>query len=79
MALAPTYAQTAPIIPNIAEPTTTAVSESPMLMPAPSSAPRTYEDLESDIDDYIQFYNYKRLQGKLNGLSPMKFRTKAAS
>lgn len=39
----------------------------------------TYEDLKKDIDDYIHFYNYERLQGKLNGLSPMKFRTKAAS
>ncbi|WP_415841564.1 IS3 family transposase, partial [Paenibacillus lactis] len=24
------------------------------------------------------FYNYERLQSKLNGLSPMEFRTKAA-
>ncbi|WP_374121433.1 IS3 family transposase, partial [Paenibacillus sp. LHD-117] len=24
------------------------------------------------------FYNYERLQTKLNGLSPMEFRTKAA-
>ncbi|WP_409348106.1 IS3 family transposase [Paenibacillus gyeongsangnamensis] len=24
------------------------------------------------------FYNYERLQAKLNGLSPMEFRTKAA-
>ncbi|WP_373876551.1 IS3 family transposase [Paenibacillus spongiae] len=27
---------------------------------------------------YIHFYNYERLQAKLNGLSPMRFRTKAA-
>ncbi|MUG72385.1 IS3 family transposase, partial [Paenibacillus sp. MMS18-CY102] len=26
----------------------------------------------------IHFYNYERLQAKLNGLSPMEFRTKAA-
>jgi len=39
---------------------------------------RTFEQLKSDIDDYIHFYNYERLQKKLNGLSPMEFRTKAA-
>jgi putative transposase len=39
---------------------------------------RTFEQLKSDIDDYIHFYNYERLQAKLNGLSPMEFRTKAA-
>jgi len=39
---------------------------------------RTFDQLKNDIDDYIYFYNYKRLQKKLNGLSPMEFRTKAA-
>ncbi|MCR8631960.1 IS3 family transposase [Paenibacillus sp. N5-1-1-5] len=39
---------------------------------------QTFEQLQSDIDDYIHFYNYERLQAKLNGLSPMEFRTKAA-
>jgi putative transposase len=39
---------------------------------------RTFDQLKSDIDDYIRFYNYERLQKKLNGLSPMEFRTKAA-
>ncbi|MGG6314645.1 IS3 family transposase, partial [Paenibacillus macerans] len=39
---------------------------------------RTFEELKKDIDDYIRFYNYERLQTKLNGLSPMEFRTKAA-
>ncbi|MUG74116.1 IS3 family transposase [Paenibacillus validus] len=39
---------------------------------------RTFEELKKDIDDYIHFYNYERLQAKLNGLSPMEFRTKAA-
>jgi putative transposase len=39
---------------------------------------QTFEQLKRDIDDYIQFYNYERLQAKLNGLSPMEFRTKAA-
>jgi len=39
---------------------------------------RTFEQLKHDIEDYIHFYNYERLQKKLNGLSPMEFRTKAA-
>ncbi|WP_419182261.1 IS3 family transposase [Paenibacillus radicis (ex Xue et al. 2023)] len=30
------------------------------------------------MDDTIHFYNYERLQTKLNGLSPMEFRTKTA-
>jgi hypothetical protein len=38
----------------------------------------TFEALKQDIDDFIYFYNYERLQAKLNGLSPMEFRTKAA-
>ncbi|PZD94488.1 IS3 family transposase [Paenibacillus sambharensis] len=38
---------------------------------------RTYEELKKDIDDYIHFYNNERLQAKLNGLSPIEFRTKA--
>ncbi len=38
----------------------------------------TFEKLERDIDAYIRFYNYERLQAKLDGLSPMEFRTKAA-
>ena len=39
---------------------------------------QTYEALEKDIDHYIYFYNYERLQAKLNSLSPMEVRTKAA-
>lgn len=38
----------------------------------------TFEDLKRDIEAYIYFYNYERLQAKLNGLSPMEFRTQAA-
>jgi putative transposase len=38
----------------------------------------TFEELKKDIDAYIHFYNNERLQAKLNGLSPMEFRTKAA-
>lgn len=39
---------------------------------------QTFEELQSDIEAYIHFYNYERLQAKLDGLSPMEFRTKAA-
>ncbi|MFD3257605.1 IS3 family transposase [Paenibacillus lentus] len=39
---------------------------------------RSFEELKKNIDDYIHFYNYERLQIKLNGLSPMEFRIKAA-
>jgi putative transposase len=38
----------------------------------------TFEELKRDIEAYIDFYNNERLQAKLNGLSPMEFRTKAA-
>lgn len=38
----------------------------------------TFEELGKDIDDYINFYNNDRLQAKLDGLSPMEYRTKAA-
>lgn len=38
---------------------------------------RTFDELERDIEAYIHFYNNERLQAKLNGLSPMEFRTKA--
>ncbi|MFM9282486.1 IS3 family transposase, partial [Paenibacillus jiagnxiensis] len=39
---------------------------------------RTFEELQKDVEDYIHFYNNERLQAKLNGLSPIEFRTKAA-
>lgn len=38
----------------------------------------TYEELELDIKRYIKFYNTKRLQKKLNSLSPSKYRSQAA-
>lgn len=37
----------------------------------------TYEELFNAIDEYIRFYNTTRLQKRLNGLSPMEFRTLA--
>ena len=36
-----------------------------------------YEELSNAIDEYISFYNNKRLQKRLNGLSPMEFRALA--
>jgi transposase InsO family protein len=38
----------------------------------------TYEDISNAIDEYISFYNTKRFQKRLNGLSPMEFRALAA-
>ncbi|MFC4798595.1 IS3 family transposase [Neobacillus sp. GCM10023253] len=38
----------------------------------------TFEELKKDIEDYINFYNYERLQKRLNGLSPLEYRAKAA-
>lgn len=38
----------------------------------------TFHDLKRDVENYIHFYNNERLQAKLNGLSPMEFRSKAA-
>ena len=38
----------------------------------------TFDDLANAVDEYISFYNSKRLQKKLNGLSPMEFRALAA-
>lgn len=37
----------------------------------------TYEELSNAIDGYISFYNTKRLQKRLNGLSPLEFRALA--
>lgn len=38
----------------------------------------TYEELCQHIDEYMYFYNNERLQKRLNGLSPMEYRAKAA-
>lgn len=37
----------------------------------------TYDEISNAIDEYIFFYNNKRLQKGLNGLSPMEFRALA--
>lgn len=39
---------------------------------------RSFEELSKAIDEYIHFYNHERLQKRLNGLSPMEYRAKAA-
>lgn len=38
----------------------------------------TFEELEKAIEEYIHFYNNDRLQQRLNGLSPLEYRAKAA-
>jgi putative transposase len=38
----------------------------------------TFEELKKDIEEYIKFYNHERLQKRLNGLSPLEYRAKAA-
>jgi transposase InsO family protein len=38
----------------------------------------TYEELAKAVGEYIESYNKKRLQEKLNGLSPLEFRGLAA-
>ncbi|MGL5558300.1 MAG: IS3 family transposase [Paraclostridium dentum] len=35
---------------------------------------QTFDELKLAIDNYIDFYNNKRLQKKLKGLSPMEYR-----
>ncbi len=35
----------------------------------------TYEELEQAIDEYIDFYNTKRLQKKLKSMTPVEYRS----
>ncbi len=35
----------------------------------------TYEELKQAIDEYIDFYNTKRLQKKLKGMAPIEYRS----
>jgi putative transposase len=39
---------------------------------------KTFEELTLAINEYIHFYNHDRYQKRLNGLSPMEYRAKAA-
>ena len=35
---------------------------------------QTIEELEKDIIEYIDYYNNKRIKGKLKGMSPVQYR-----
>ena len=35
---------------------------------------KTVEELEKDITEYIDYYNNKRIKGKLKGMSPVQYR-----
>lgn len=35
----------------------------------------TFDELKQAIDDYIEFYNKKRLQKKLKGMAPIEYRS----
>lgn len=39
----------------------------------------TYEELRQAIDEYIEFYNTKRLQKKLKGMTPTEYRNHTIS
>ena len=39
--------------------------------------PKTIEALEKQIHDYMHYYNHERIQLKLKGLSPVKYRTQS--
>jgi hypothetical protein len=39
----------------------------------------TFEELVSDIDAYIYFYNHQRFQERKNGLAPLEMRNKAVA
>lgn len=38
---------------------------------------RNFDDLQAAIDKYIEFYNTRRLQERLNGLTPIEYRNQA--
>ncbi|NQM30224.1 IS3 family transposase, partial [Streptococcus suis] len=40
---------------------------------------KTFEELVSDIDAYIYFYNHQRFQERNNGLVPLEMRNKAVA
>lgn len=39
----------------------------------------TYEELRQAIDEYIEFYNTKRLHKKLEGMTPIEYRNHTLS
>ena len=40
---------------------------------------KSIEDLENDIREYIEYYNNKRIKGKLKGMSPVNYRIHSLS
>ncbi|MGV3355135.1 IS3 family transposase, partial [Streptococcus orisratti] len=40
---------------------------------------KTFEELVSDIDDFIYFYNHQCFQERNNGLAPLETRNKAVA
>ena len=40
---------------------------------------KSIEDLENDIIEYIEYYNNKRIKGKLKGMSPVNYRIHSLS
>ena len=40
---------------------------------------KNIEDLEKDIIEYIDYYNYRRIRSKLKGMSPVQFRKHSLS
>lgn len=40
---------------------------------------KNHDELKQAIDEYIDFYNTRRLQEKLNGLAPIEYRTQTAA
>ena len=40
---------------------------------------KTLDDLIKVIDDYIYYYNYDRINGKLKGLSPVNYRLQSSN
>ena len=36
---------------------------------------KTIEELETDIIEYIDYYNNKRIKSKLKGMSPIQYKT----
>ena len=36
------------------------------------------EQWQAELDEYIHYYNHKRIKGKLGGLSPVAYRVQSA-
>lgn len=37
------------------------------------------DELKAGLDEYIHYYNHDRIKLRLNGLSPVEYRTQAAA